>query len=100
MSKSAFCIYIDTICQGPIPVWRDESGNPVVYQSETEAKREIAEYVIERLHAFLAGDVEFEDAVTVEDYIVAVDVLPDGSVTDADGNHFGSNDTSASGNTN
>ena len=46
---------------------------------------------MERLHAFLAGDVEFEDAVTVEDYIVEVDVSPDGSVTDADGNHFGNN---------
>ena len=91
MNKSAFCIYINTICQGPIPAWRDENGNPVVYQSWGEAQREIAEYLMERLHAFLAGDVEFEDEVTVEDYIVAVDVLPDGSVTDADGNHFGNN---------
>ena len=91
MNKSAFCIYIDTICQGPIPAWRDENGNPVVYYSWGEAQREIAEYLMERLHAFLAGDVEFEDAVTVEDYIVDVDVSPDGSVTDADGNHFGNN---------
>ena len=90
-STPGFCIYIDTICQGPIPAWRDESGNPVVYKSLTEAQHEIAEYLLERLHAFLAGDVEFDDAVTIEDYIVAVDVLPDGSITDADGNHFGDN---------
>ena len=89
MSKPAFCIYIDTICQGPIPAWRDDRGNPVVYQTITEAQREMAEYLMERLHAFLAGDVSFDDAIALEDYVVEVDVLSDGSVMDADGNHFG-----------
>jgi hypothetical protein len=91
MNESAFCIYVDTICQGPIPAWRDDRGNPVVYRTVTEAQREIIEYLSERLHAFLAGDVGFEDAITVEDYIVKVEVCPDGSITDGDGNRFGAN---------
>ena len=41
-----------------------------------------------RLEQFLSGERDFDDAMTVEEYIVAVDVLADGSITDADGNHF------------
>lgn len=89
MSQTAFCIYIDTICQGPTPAWHDEKGNPVVYSTRVEAEREIAEMVIERLEQFMKGEREFEDAITVEDYIVEVDVLADGSITDEAGNHFG-----------
>jgi len=90
MKTPAFCIYIDTICQGPTPTWHDEKGNPVVYQTRVEAEREIAELTIERLEQFLKGEREFEDAMNVEDYIVEVDVLADGSILDEAGNHFGS----------
>jgi hypothetical protein len=86
---SAFCIYIDTVIEGPVPVERDSLGKPVVYASEIEAQRCIAEDTIDRLQQFLTGDREYEDAVTVEEYIVEVDVWPDGSIVDANGNGFG-----------
>jgi hypothetical protein len=89
MSEPAFCIFINTVCEGGIPAWHDEKGLPVVYPTLEAAQREIADDVMEKLRQFLEGEREFEDAMTVEDYILPVDVLPDGSVLDEDGNCFG-----------
>ncbi|MEI6078775.1 MAG: hypothetical protein WCS94_24585 [Verrucomicrobiota bacterium] len=89
MNHPAYCIFIDTICQGRIAAWHDENGMPVVYPTIEAAQREIADDVIEKLRQFLAGERGFEDAMTVEDYILPVDVLPDGSILDEGGNHFG-----------
>ena len=87
-SHSGFCIYIDTLCQGPIPIERDGDGKPVVYATREEAEREIASDCIERLQQFLAGERPFDDAMTVEEYVVPVTVFPDGSITDEDGGIF------------
>jgi hypothetical protein len=88
--QTGFCIYINTICEGPTPVESNGKGYPVVYKSILDAQRVIAEDTIERLRQFLEGERDFDDAMTVEEYIVAVDVLADGSIVDADGNCFGS----------
>jgi hypothetical protein len=92
MSEPAFCVFIDTVCEGRIPAWHDEKGSPVVYATLEAAQREIADDVMEKLRQFLEGEREFEDAMTVEDYILPVDVLPDGSILDEDGNCFGKNE--------
>jgi hypothetical protein len=89
MNKSAFCIYINTLCEGAVPSVRDGRGKPCVFKTEPEAQREIADNIIIRLQEFIAGEREFEDAMTVEEYIVSVEVYPDGSIVDADGNCFG-----------
>ena len=89
MNQSAYCIFIETVCEGRIPAWHDEKGMPVVYPTEEAAQREIADDVMEKLRQFLEGERDFEDAMTVEDYILPVDVLPDGSILDEDGNCFG-----------
>lgn len=88
MNQPAFCIYINTVCDGPVPSVRDGQGKPCVFKAELEAQREIADNAITRLQEFIAGEREFEDAMTVEEYIVPVDVYPDGSIVDADGNYF------------
>ncbi|MEO8617080.1 MAG: hypothetical protein ABI600_18215 [Luteolibacter sp.] len=44
--------------------------------------------MITRLQQFLDGERDFEDAMTVEEYIVEVDVFPDGTMVDADGKRF------------
>jgi hypothetical protein len=92
MNASGYCIFIDTICEGRIPAWHDEKGLPVVYPTVEAAQREIADDVMEKLHQFLEGERDFEDAMTVEDYILPVDVLPDGSILDEDDNCFGKKD--------
>jgi len=37
----------------------------------------------------MAGDRDFEDAITVEEYVASVEVYPDGSVVDEYGRRFG-----------
>jgi hypothetical protein len=41
-----------------------------------------------RLQEFIDGEREFDDAMNAEEYIVEVDVCPDGTIVDADGNSF------------
>jgi hypothetical protein len=87
--RNGFCIYIDTFFQGPVPVVSDGEGKYVIYQTELEAQREIVEHTIIRLRQFLEGERDFDDAITVEEYMVPVTVHPDGKFTDEDGNCFG-----------
>ena len=92
MTTSGFCIFIDTVCEGRVPAWHDDNLLPVVYPTLEAAQREIADDVMEKLRQFLDGERDFDDAMTVEDYILPVDVLPDGSILDEDGNLFGKKD--------
>jgi len=87
---SAHCIFVDTAFEGPTPSVRDENDKPCVFATRVEAEREIADNMITRLQEFIDGQRDFEDAMTVEEYLVEVDVLADGSIVDAEGNHFGS----------
>lgn len=89
VNKSAFCIFIDTVCEGRIPAWHDENLMPIAYPTIGAAQREIADDVMEKLQQFMDGERDFDDAMTVEDYILPVNVLPDGSIVDEDGNRFG-----------
>ena len=89
MNRPAFCIYINTFCEGPIPAVRDEGSKPCVFATRVEAEREIADNMITRLQEFIDGERDLDEAISVEEYIVEVDVLPDGSIVDADDNHFG-----------
>jgi hypothetical protein len=87
--RPAFAIFTQTICQGIVPAWRDERGFPVLYESEKEAQKEVAEMIIEHLQQFIADEREFEDAITTEDFILPVDVWPDGTISTEDGHRFG-----------
>ena len=55
-----FCIYIDTLLSGPVPIERNSAGNPFIYPMRTDAEREIAEDTIERIQQFLMGESDFE----------------------------------------
>lgn len=83
-----FAIYIDTFFTGAVPCERNESDLPVAYATERDAQIEIVDSTLIRLHQFLAGERDFADATTVEEYIVPVDLHPDGSITDEAGNKF------------
>lgn len=86
--RTGFCIYINTFCQGPVPVVSDEDGY-CVFATEVEAQREIVDNQMTRLRRFLDGEREFEDAMEVEEYIVPVTIQADGKIVDADGRCFG-----------
>jgi hypothetical protein len=64
----------------------------VVYATELEAQREIADDLIEHLQQFLDGERAFDDAISVDDFILPVDVWPDGSISTEDGSTFGKRD--------
>lgn len=88
--REGFCIYTNTFCQGPVPLVSDENGY-VVFETELEAQKEIADYQMTRLRQFLDGERDYEDAIAVEEYIVPVSVHPDGVIVDEDGRCFGPN---------
>lgn len=87
-SRPMFCIYVDTLAQGPVPVERDAHGNPAVYPTRHAAERVIAEIAIDRLHEFLAGERGYEEALPGENYVMPVDLMPDGSIWDENGMRF------------
>lgn len=84
-----FCIYVNTVCEGEVPVEYTGDGKPFVYATEEEAQKAIAKYFIERLQQFIVGERDFEDAMMAEEYVMDVDVQPDGSVCDESGQCFG-----------
>jgi hypothetical protein len=88
-TRSAFAIFEDTLCQGMMPTWRDEHGVIVTYATEREAQIEIAEMLLEQLRQFLAGERNFGDASTTGDFILPVEVWPDGTIETEDGRRFG-----------
>jgi len=87
-TEFAYAIYIDTLASGPVPVERDENNLPIAYATPHGAQAEIADIAMLRLEQFLAGERDFEDAITIEEYIVPVNLHPDGSITDENGNTF------------
>ena len=90
MIRKGDCIFVDTLYQGSVPNVKDSGPDDLervcLFPTELEAQREIADYMITRLQQFLDGERDFEDAVTLEEYVVEVDVFPDGTMVDADGN--------------
>lgn len=88
MIRYGYCIYSQSISDCQNPVVRDARGFPVVFDTEEEARREIAKRVIGRCREFLVGKCEYEQVDTVPENVVPVDVHPDGLITDEDGNLF------------
>ncbi len=84
-----FCVYITSVGEGRVPSVRGEHGLAYVFETEEEAQREIAENAMTRLQEFMDGERDFEDAITVEEYVASVTVNPDGSIVDEFGRPFG-----------
>ena len=88
-THNGFCIFTDTLFQGPVPTVSDGDDKYVVFETELDDQKEIADYAMTRIQQFLDGERDFDDAMTVDEYAVSVTVLPDGTITDEDGNCFG-----------
>lgn len=88
MAQRGYCIFIDTLCGGMTPAWRDEADKWVVYKTETEALAETRDLYAERFHQYLDGERDFEDVTEIEDVVCEVTQLPDGSVVDEWGQVF------------
>lgn len=55
-SRSGYCIFVDCLCGGMTPVWRDEAGKWVVFYSESEAFAEVMDLYYERFRQYLDGE--------------------------------------------
>ena len=54
-----------------------------------KARSEIAEMLVEHLNQFIAGERDFDDAISTDDFILPVEVWPDGTIQIEDGRRFG-----------
>ncbi len=72
-----------------MPVVSDGDGKYVVFETELEAQKEIVDGALIRLQEFLDGERDFDDAITVEEYVVPVKIDLNGKITDEDGRQFG-----------
>ena len=86
--RTGFAIFIPTFCQGTMPACYEDEY-PVAFSTELEAQREIADNQLIRLQQFLGGERDFEDAITVEEFVLPVDVWPDGSISIKEGRIYG-----------
>jgi hypothetical protein len=82
--KTGFCIFTDSICDGPQPIVTDGYGRPLIFASRVAAQREIADNVITRLDEFIDGERKSDDALCVNEYVVEVEVSSDGSISPQD----------------
>lgn len=78
---------MNTLFQGRVPAVSD-CTEYVVFETELEAQKEIADHAMTRLRQFLDGERDFDDATTIVEWVVAVSVRADGIITDEDGNCF------------
>ena len=62
---------------------------PFTHANEREAQIEIAEMLVLRLEQFVAGEREFDDARSTSDFILPVNIWPDGSIETERGRRFG-----------
>lgn len=96
MKRRGFCIFINTVIEGAIPSVRSISadeginscGSICIFRTELEAQREIADNMMTRLQEFFDGERDFEDAITVEEYVVEVKIGPDGAILNEFGNRL------------
>jgi hypothetical protein len=86
--NTGYAIFINALAEGCVPLVREGNNRPAIFPSEREAHREIVDNLITRLQEFLDGERDFEDAVTVEEFVVKVQVHPDGSIEDEWGSRF------------
>ncbi len=91
-SRFGYSLLIQRVGEGLVPFERNGKGLPVVYATLQEAQRVYVEGIIKRLQQFLVSEREFCDALTIEEYIAAVEIYGDRCVGDEDGNMFWSDD--------
>jgi hypothetical protein len=75
--------------QGTMPACYDGTDDPIVFATELEAQREIADNQLIRIQQFLDGERDYDDAIATDEFVLAVDVRPDGRISIEDGSTFG-----------
>ena len=88
-TRSGYAIFRDYWFQGKMPACYDETDDPIVFATELEAQREIADTQLTRIQEFLDGERDYYDAITTDVFVLPVDVWLDGRISIEDGSIFG-----------
>jgi len=86
--RSGYAIFCPTVFQGTMPACY-EDDNPVVFATELDAQREIADNQLIRIQQFLDGERDYSDAITTDEFVLPVDVWLDGSISIEGGRVYG-----------
>jgi hypothetical protein len=78
--RSGYAIFCPTMFQGIMPACY-ERDFPVIFTTEHEAQREIADHQLIRIQQFLDGERDFEDAITTDEFVLPVKVWLNGSIS-------------------
>lgn len=87
-AKSGFCIFGPLLSSGLEPMVSDGEGRYIIFATELEAQREVADNAILRLQSFLAGEREFQDAIEIDEYVMPVTIDDAGLIVDERGRKF------------
>jgi hypothetical protein len=86
--RSGYAIFCHTVFQGPMPACYEDC-DPVVFATELDAQREIADHQLTRIQQFLNGERNFEDAIQTDEFVLPVDLWADGRISIEDGRLYG-----------
>lgn len=81
---NGYCVMLETVSEGLVVAVKDQAGKPIVFKTREAAEAEIADFVIDKWDEYLEGEREFDDAVTVEEFLLEVQVDEDGTIFDED----------------
>jgi hypothetical protein len=82
--ETGYAIFIDTMVERCVPLVLNDSGKPFIYPTRIEAERDIVDTLMLRLEEFNEGLRDYEEAIHVEEYVLKVAVLPNGTVQPLD----------------
>lgn len=86
--RTGFGIFCPTIFQGTMPACY-EDDYPVVFATEREAQREIADHQTIRIQQFLDNERAFDDAITTDEFVLPVKAWPDRTISIKGGRAYG-----------
>lgn len=86
-TKSVYCIF--HYAPDKTPAWHGDDDLPITHATKQEALKEICDTLREHVRQIEEGHRDLEDGIGFEDWIEEVQLHPDGSITDKDGNTYG-----------
>jgi hypothetical protein len=90
-ANHGYCVFINTFCQGTTVSVHNGDDLPFVFPTEREAQLEIVDFHMTRVQEFIDGERDYDDALEIEEYVMPVTVLPNGSVVDENNRQYGKN---------
>lgn len=79
---SGFVVAIDTVAEGLTALVKDGEGRPVVFTTEEAAQKCIVDFLADRVDECQRGERDFDDLMTIEEFVKPVEVDEVGCIYD------------------